>query len=57
MKDRTKVPALLVVTVPIVIPDKTRLPASVNAERLPVAEKPSSAFAPPVRTKVKVAPE
>ena len=55
-KVSTSVPALFVVTVPIVVPPTTRLPPSVSALRVPVAEKTSSPLVPPLRTRVSVAP-
>ena len=55
-KVSTSCPPLFVVTVPMVIPDRTRLPDSINGPKFPVAEYTSSECAPPLRSSVRVAP-
>ncbi len=56
LKVSTSVPAEFVVTVPTVVPLITSAPPSVSAPSVPVALKRSLALAPPLRTKVSVAP-
>ena len=56
LKVAVSVPPLLVVTVPMMVPPTNKLPPSINAESVPVAENTSSLLAPPARTRLNVAP-
>jgi len=56
LKLKSSVPALFVLTVPIVVPPTVRLPPWVKAPSVPLAEKMSGALAPPFLVRVSVAP-
>ena len=56
LKLSTRVPALLVVTVPMEVRPTSKLAPWANVENVPVVENTSCALAPPLRTRVRLAP-